>query len=291
MVQSPETGMDIFVNSEQDQRVAGLVSIVMPAYNAARFIRQAVASVLAQSHGHWELLIVDDCSSDETWELARELAAGDVRIKVLRQPVNSGAAATRNAALDASRGQYLAFLDADDMWLPHKLEQQLTYMANTGAAIVCSGYYKMDEYGTQSKQAIVPPARVTYASMLNTSSLACLTVIYDAARIGVHRFPDLQASAHSLALRLGLVARRLGSEDYACWLLMLRAQSGATAVAHGLPEPLALYRVVGGSLSGNKLRSACFQWHIYRHVIGLGLIRSLFSMARYAYFGYRKYRV
>lgn len=276
---------------DMTSRIPDLVSIVMPAYKAERFIAEAVASVRAQTYPQWELLIVDDCSPDGTWAEAERLAALDSRIRCQRTPKNVGAAGARNLALDLSRGQYIAFLDADDRWSPDKLEKQLRYMRENNAAIVCSGYEKMDENGLCAGRQVIPPLRAGYSDLLRTCSMGCLTVVYDAARTGLQHFPELHSNPRHLARRLGIVGERLGSEDYACWLMLLGRQQGSSAVVHGQQEVLAAYRVVQGSLSGNKLRSAAFQWHVYRRVLGMGRLRSLWYMGSYAWHGYRKYRI
>jgi glycosyltransferase involved in cell wall biosynthesis len=236
---------------------APLVSVVTPVWNAATTLRETVASVAAQSLADWELLLVDDASTDGSLGLARALAAGEPRIRVIARGTNGGAAAARNEAIRAARGRFLAFLDADDRWYPEKLARQLDFMGREDHAFVFSGYRRVDAAG-RALGVVRPPARVSRAGLLKGNVIGCLTAVYDSAVLGRVEMPD--------------VRRR---QDYGLWLRLLRQ----VPYAFALPEPLADYRVRPSSLSGGKLGAAQATWTLYREVEGLGRVRSGWYLA------------
>jgi len=219
-----------------------LVSIVMPAYDSARFVAEAIASVQAQTCGDWDLLLVDDCSSDGTAEAASALARRDPRIRVLRTPRNGGSAAARNLGLGQCSGRYVAFLDADDLWRPGKLERQLSFMRDRGAAFSFTAYRKFSAAGPGA--VIGADAAVSWRDLLKGNRIGCSTVLLDA-----HAHPGI-----SFPTGLGR------QEDYALWLSLLRGGG----LAHGLNQPLVDYRVHEASKSARKLRSVTAQWRVYR---------------------------
>jgi teichuronic acid biosynthesis glycosyltransferase TuaG len=239
---------------------AAKVSVVMPAYNAADTLQASIASVLAQSHAHVELLLIDDASTDATADIIAEAAARDPRVVPIRQPRNAGVAAARNAGLEAATGAYIAFLDSDDRWRPGKLRLQLDHLHATGAMIGYTAYRRFDARG-QTLSVVRPPADVGYADMLKSNRIGHLTGLYDRA-IGDGRF------------------ERIGHEDYAFWLAMVRKAGRA----HRVPtdEPLADYLVRDGSLSADKRKAARWQWRIYRDVERLGRVRAAWYFAHYA---------
>jgi teichuronic acid biosynthesis glycosyltransferase TuaG len=234
-----------------------LVSVVTPVWNAAATLAEAVASVRAQTRSDWEMILVDDASTDGSLALARALAAEDARIRAIARAANGGAAAARNEAIRAARGRFIAFLDADDRWYPEKLARQLDFMARGGHAFVFSGYRRVDASG-RPLGAVRPPARVSRDGLLKGNVIGCLTAVYDTAALGRVEMPD--------------VRRR---QDYGLWLRLLRQ----VAFAHALPEPLADYRVRPASLSGGKLVAARATWALYREVVGLGRARSGWYLA------------
>jgi glycosyltransferase involved in cell wall biosynthesis len=236
---------------------APLVSVVTPVWNAAATLAATVASVRAQSFGGWELLLVDDASTDGSLGLARALAEGDPRIRVIARAANGGAAAARNDAIRAARGRFLAFLDADDRWYPEKLARQLAFIEREGHAFVFAGYRRVDASG-RPLGLVRAPARVSRAELLKGNVIGCLTAVYDTAVLGRVEMPEIR--------------RR---QDYGLWLRLLRA----VPYAYGLPEPLADYRVAPASLSGGKLGAARATWRLYREVEGLGRARAGFYLA------------
>jgi len=245
-----------------------VVSIVMPAYNSADFISASVQSVIAQSFTDWELIIVDDASSDDTVAVVNQLQLNEPRIQFIALGQNQGAAVARNTAIEAAKGRYIAFLDCDDLWLPHKLERQLAAMTEQQSALSYSAYHVINE--TNERLAtFVPPAQVTYKDLLRTCSIGCLTAMYDTKQLGKVTMP--------------LIRKR---QDYGLWLKILKQ----TPVAHGITEPLAEYRQRENSISSNKLKAAQYQWKIYRDVEQLSWLRSVYYFVNYAVAGVLKYR-
>ncbi len=245
-----------------------LVSVIMPVYNAEAWLRRAVDSVLQQSHRNLELIVVDDGSADSSAAMLEALACVDSRMRVQRQMVNGGVADARNAGVAMARGDYVAFLDADDWWHPAKLERQLTSLRRSGALISYGEYWRVAEDGRVLSR-VTPPARVDWRDMLASNFIGNLTGMY--------------------ARTLGdLPFRRIGHEDYVFWLEQVRRAGHAVRVESD--EPLAWYLVRESSLSANKLRAAGWQWVIYREVEGLGLLRSMLCMLRYVWHALRKRR-
>lgn len=237
-----------------------LVSIIMPAYNAGRYLESAVQSVQEQTWPQWELLIVDDASKDNTSAIALDLQGNDPRIRFLKHQQNQGVAMARNFAMEQARGKYIAFLDSDDLWLPAKLETQLAFMNETGTAIAYSAYQRMDEQG-RPLGTVVPPPEVSYAGLLRGNVIGNLTGIYDASRLGKQLFSPYR------------------HEDYVAWLALVRK----AGKARGVQEVLARYRVYSGSTSANKLRTLNWQWQIYRKVEKLSFVHACELMCFYGY--------
>lgn len=252
-----------------DQVQDDLVSVVMPARNAARTIESAIASVRAQTDPRWELIVVDDGSTDGTATLVERLAAEDPRIRLLRNAVAAGPGPARNRAIGDARGRWLAFLDSDDLWDPAKLERQLAFMHARGAALGAHAYRTMTGAGTLTGGVVVPPERVTYDLLLRNTVVGMLTVMIDRTRVAAVELPALRQH-----------------EDLLLWYRLLRRGW----VFHGLAEPLATYRIAGHSASGDKLRSARHMWQVYRRHLGLGLAETLACFPQYAWHAWRKHR-
>lgn len=243
-----------------------LVSIITPAHNVARFVGDTIRSVQAQSFGNWEILVADDCSTDETCAIVQDLAAADPRVMLIRQDRNGGPAVARNAALDRARGRYVCFLDSDDLWLPTKLERQLTVMRETGCAISYTAFRRISDDGTRIGRVIEVPESLTYRQLLKRTAIANSTTMVDREQTGPLRLIDA------------------GYDDYILWLSLLRRGFEA----RGLNEDLVRYRVVGGSISSRPLRSAGWVWRIYRAQEGLGLLRAAWYLAHYGARAYLK---
>lgn len=255
--------------SVQERSQLPVVSIIMPAYNAAKTIAASVDSILAQTYLSWELLIVDDCSTDATSQLGKKYASLDNRIKYIKTPVNSGAARARNLAIKEATGRFIAFLDSDDLWMPEKLSNQVWFMQNNGLAFSYSSYSLIESVNRDF--TFHPPQRLTYGELLKTNSIGCLTAIYDSERLGKRYMPVS-------------VERQ---EDYALWLNICREEG----VLYGLSEPLAKYRVAATSLSSNKILVSKNQWKVYRLVEGLNIMRSIYYQVNYILKGYFKYKI
>lgn len=245
-----------------------LVSVIMPAYNAEKYIGEAIASVCAQTYENWELLILDDGSADRTVEIAESYAQQDARIQVLCNPQNMGVARTRNRGFDLAQGEWIALLDSDDRWRAQKLEKQLAVARSSDADIVYCSYAMIDENGCHLSDFIVPET-TSYDAMLRESVLSCSTVLLRQLILREHHF----SAEHY-------------HEDYALWLELMRF--GYRAVA--CREILVDYRVVNGSRSSNKFKSAKYRWEIYRDVERLSLPRSAQAFLTYALHGMRKHR-
>ena len=236
-----------------------LVSIVMPAYRDGELLRQSVASVRAQTWKNWELLLVDDCSPDDTWDVARALAEEDDRIRLFRTETSSGPAAARNIALENARGKYVAFLDSDDLWKPEKLARQIAFMERTGAAFSCTAYDRISEDGSRILGRVVPFAKADYDKVLYTANpVGNSTAVYDREVLG--------------ELRVPLIRKR---NDFALWLAALKK----TDFVYGLGDCLGAYRVRKNSVSSRKTQLIRYQWQLYRNVEGLSLPKTLLAFA------------
>lgn len=243
------------------------VSIITPAFNSGKYIREAIESVIAQSYSNWEMIVVDDCSKDDTCEIVERLTKIDARIRLVHQIGHMGPGRTRNAGLETARGRYLAFLDSDDLWLPNKLERQLEYMERSKVGFSFSEYRQMDESGIKYGRLIEVPNKVDYRSLLKGNVIGCLTVIIDSELIGPIRFPEFPR------------------EDFALWLEILKRGH----VGYGLKEDLARYRIVGQSDSRNKWRAAMGNWRVYRKMEKLSLAHALYYFSCYAWNGFIKH--
>ena len=236
------------------------VSVIMPAHNTAGFLDEAVQSVRSQTVQSWELLIVNDRSTDGTLEKAKRWAELDQRIQALdnvKEP--PGAATARNTAIELARGRFIAFLDSDDVWLPRKLETQINTFKETGAALVHSSYQVIDEQGA-TLGVRIPKSRIGYLELLSRNEIGCLTAVYDTHKVGKLYCP--------------MVYNR---NDYGIWLHALRG--GGMAV--GVADALAKYRIRASSLGSSKLKGVGNLWIIYRKYERLSLFKSASLIARY----------
>lgn len=242
------------------------VSIITPAFNASRFIAETIAAVQHQTIADWEMLIADDCSTDETRDIVARIAENDHRIKLLPLREHAGVAGCRNTALAAAAGRYIAFLDSDDLWLPPKLAAQIAFMEANGAALSYTGFRRISEDGLRVGRLMRVPSRMTYQQLLANTAIATVTAMVDSEKTG--------------ALRM----REAPRDDLILWLSILKR--GFTAC--GLQQDLARYRVVGGSLSSKRWRAVKGVWSVYRDVEGLDLPRAAWFMANYAGRAYLK---
>ncbi|PUZ28120.1 glycosyl transferase [Chitinophaga parva] len=224
-----------------------VVSIITPAYNAGKYITKTINSVLAQSFEEWELLIIDDYSSDNTAEVVLTLLEKDNRIKYVRMPMNGGPVKARNHGISISIGRFIAFLDSDDSWFPNKLEVQVKFMLEHNIALSYTSYYA-DNGITRILRKV--PQRLSYNQLLKKCHIGCLTAMYDADQIGKPAMPDFPKR-----------------HDWAYWLGML---SGG-GYAYGILEPLATYTLRQTSLSANKIDLVKHNWRVFKMYEGNGI--------------------
>ena len=219
-----------------------LVSIIMPSYNTAKFISETITSVLAQTYTNWELIIVDDCSTDDTDAVIRPYLADD-RIRYIKNEKNSGAAVSRNRALREAKGKWIAFLDSDDLWLPEKLEKQIAFMEKNNCRFSYTNYIEIDENSVPNGRSVTGPKKITRHRMYNYCWMGCLTVMYDAETVGLVQIADIKKN-----------------NDYAMWLKVCEK-----ADCYLLEETLAKYRKRSGSIS-NHGYTKLIKWHykLYR---------------------------
>lgn len=236
------------------------VSIITPVYNCRNYLKATIESALAQTYTNWELLMVDDCSTDGSADVARHYRDKDPRIKLFTLAKNSGAAVARNHAISASTGRYIAFLDSDDVWTPDKLSRQLAFMQQNDYLLTYTAYSQIDEHGRILGDIRVP-MHVSYHQLLKTNVIGCFTAIYDTKYFGKIKMP--------------LIRKR---QDFGLWLRLLKKID----YAHGMQEPLGSYRLRSDSVSSNKRQAAVHNWTLYREVENLSFVYSLYCFAHYA---------
>jgi teichuronic acid biosynthesis glycosyltransferase TuaG len=243
--------------------IPNLVSVITPVYNASATLQKTIDSVRAQTYRDWELILVDDASSDDSVYLAKAAVDLDPRIRLITLNENRGAAVARNLALDAARGQYLAFLDADDAWDTTKLTKQLEFMRLRNLA------FSYTAYRTTKGRIIRVPEQVDYERLITDNVIGCLTVMIDRTQTGDFQMPNVRRG-----------------QDHLTWLMLLKPGR----LAYGLNDVLATYTVGNAeSLSGNKLKAAKRQWTNYRTILGFSWFTSVRYLIRYAIQGLKKH--
>lgn len=244
-----------------------LISIITPCYNAEKFIRETIESVIAQTYSNWEMIIVDDCSRDNSVQIINEYVSTDSRIRYFKTDKPSGSPTLpRNIGIQNAKGRYVSFLDADDIYCPTKLENQLKcFTDNVG--IVFSNYEKMKYDGTRDHRIIVAPRVITYRKLLQSGYFGCGTMMYDSSKTGLRQF------------------RYVGQEDYVFALEILK--KGFIAVNTNTCE--AFYRIVENSRSAQKLEMAKRQWRVLRSVENLSFIKASYYFCHYAIKGIMKF--
>ena len=243
-----------------------LVSIIMPSYNTALYIRETIQSVLDQTNQNWELIIVDDCSTDNTDEIVDSIK--DERIRYLKNEKNSGAAVSRNRALREAKGRWIAFLDSDDLWMPEKLEKQISFMEKNGYSFSYTNYEEIDVEGKKTGVKVTGPKKVTKTGMFNYCWLGCLTVMYDRNVIGLIQIEDIKKN-----------------NDYAMWLKVCKK-----ANCYLLDENLGKYRKGrAGSVSTHSIKTM-IGWHykLFREAEKQGTVRSIVNTGGNLVFGFYK---
>jgi len=244
-----------------------LVSIIMPCYNAERYIAQSIESVLAQTYGNWELLITDDCSSDKSVEIIKKYCDKDNRINLLVSEKNQGIAKTRNLSIERAKGRFVAFLDSDDVWKSEKLEKQINFMLENDVAFTYSSYEVIDCQGVIKDKVVKDAGVMTYRKYLRNTIICCGTVVLDREKTGDFKTPIIDTS-----------------EDMALWLGIMKRGFAAYPV----PGPLHQYRVTKGSASSNKIKAASDVWRVYRKIEGLPRLASAANFLCYIFNAVKK---
>ena len=244
-----------------------LVSIITPSYNSEKFIKECIESVIAQTYTNWEMMIVDDCSIDNSRQIITSLAEKNKKIKKIFLDNNVGAAEARNVAIRQAKGKYIAFLDSDDLWNPKKLEKQLSFMNENEIAFSYTTYQFMSEGGEDLSNIISAPEKMTYHSYLKNTIIGCLTVIIDREKSGEFEMPNIRSS-----------------HDMALWLLIMKRGFSA----YGLDDNLARYRIVTTSNTASKWHAAKDVWKVYRQVEKLSFTYSAWCFVWYAFNALKK---
>ena len=244
-----------------------LVTVIMPCYNMERFIAHSIESVIGQTFADFELLIVDDASTDKTVDVVRYYCEQDDRVSLIVKAQHSGIADSRNQALAIAQGRYLAFLDADDVWHPNKLEKQLAFMQENNVAFSYSAYDLIDEDGWSLQKTIATAGNLNHDAYLRNTIIGCSTVMVDKEKVGEVTIPEFRTS-----------------EDTATWLNILRKGF----VAHAIEETLVSYRIRNKSASSNKLKASHDLWKVYRQQEKMSFFKALGYFSSYAFHAIKK---
>ena len=247
--------------------VAPLISVIMPCYEMEKFIASSIRSVCNQTFSNWELLIVDDASTDKTVEIVQRFQESDSRIRFAAKSTHTGIAATRNQAIGMAKGQYLAFLDADDVWHSKKLEKQLAFMRSKHIGFSYSAYNLIDEEGNELGKTIQTAGDLNYNDYLHNTIIGCSTVMADTNITGHVVVPDFRTS-----------------EDTATWLNILKKGFKAYAFS----DVSVSYRIRKKSASSNKFKAAIDLWKVYRRQEKLPFFKAVECFLSYAYHSVKK---
>lgn len=248
--------------------VTPLVSVVMPVFNGASFVRYSILSVVRQSFQSWELIVCDDGSEDRTCEIVNEFSVSDDRIRLISNTGPKGAAGARNSAIREARGKYVAFLDSDDLWFPDKLSVQVGVL-ETGVEFCFSSYLEFDSLSKRVKTLVVAEVAPDARSVVKGNPFGCSTVILLRELLDQEAFPSFDWSDDVLGR---LIGGRLGHEDYCAWLAVFSRRPSLKCV--GVESALVFYRVSAASLSGSKFKSSVKYWLVYRRFLRLSFFRS-----------------
>lgn len=244
-----------------------LVSIITPVYNSEKYIKETIECVIKQSYKNWELLLVDDCSTDKTFNIIKDYVKEDTRIKYFKLKENGGVAIARNKALEESKGRFIAYLDADDLWKKEKLEKQVNFMLNNNYAFTCTDYERIKENGMGKVVKI--PREVDYNLFLRNTIIQTVGVMVDTKLTGKEllKMPNIRTR-----------------QDAATWCQLLKAGFNCYEV----PENLAYYRIVKNSLSSNKFKAVKMNWYWYRKIEELSFIKFCYCFTGYAFNAIKK---
>lgn len=239
-----------------------LVSIVIPVHNSERFIAETIKSVLAQSYKNWELILVNDCSTDNSMEVMEGFLSDKVRVINLEK--NGGAAKARNRGISEAKGEFICFLDADDLWHPEKLEKQVRFMIENDSAFSFTGYEFADENGVPNGKVVRVPEKISYKQALKNTTIWTSTVMFDMKKLKKDDIymPDVRRG-----------------QDTATWWKVLKM----IEYADGLNEVLSFYRRSNNTLSSNKITALKRTWNLYRNVEKLNLVKSSYCFVIYCF--------
>ena len=241
-----------------------LVSIVVPVYNAEKFLKDTVRTVLEQTYPNWELLLVDDCSNDDSVNIIKEYATKDDRILLLKNEKNSGAALTRNYGIKEAKGTYLCFLDADDLWEKEKLEKQLKFMKDNRCAFSFTDYEFADSNGIPNGKKVKVPNTINYKQALKNTTIFTSTVMFDLNKLTKEDIymPDVRRG-----------------QDTATWWKVLKIID----YAYGINEIYSYYRRNENTLFSNRIKALKRTWNLYRNAEHLGIISSSYNFCWYCF--------
>jgi teichuronic acid biosynthesis glycosyltransferase TuaG len=240
----------------------------MPAYNCEKYVVEAVNSVINQTYKKWELIVIDDGSTDNTVKILEDISQKDSRIRFMKNDKNQGVSATRNGGIALAEGEWVAFLDSDDMWEKTKLQKQMKYAEKTSSEFIFTGASYINEEGKYYNGIFEVPNIVSYKKLRNQNVISCSSVL-----IKKYFFKDIKMEKDDM------------HEDYAVWLRVLKI--GVSA--HGINEPLLIYRISSNSKSGNKMKTIKMTYKVFRFV-GINPVESVYFMLRHVFGAIRKYR-
>ena len=253
------------------EMIDNMVSIIIPVYKVENYVARTIQSILNQTYSNWELLLVDDCSPDASAVVISEYTKKDNRIKYFKQAYNQGAAAARNRGLLEAKGQYVAFLDADDMWDEKKLESQLQLMKEKNCGFSYCALRMVDVNDKVIKQIIPVPSIVTYKTLLKRTVIATSTVVVDRKIAGEFKIPRID--------------KVLGGEDYEAWLMLLKRMEYAV----GIQQPMFSYRDTPNSLSSNKVKGLKKVYVIQRRFEKIGVIQAAYNTFCFGVYAFKKH--
>ncbi|WP_117168485.1 glycosyltransferase family 2 protein [Paraliobacillus sediminis] len=257
------------MSKEKNTRVEeDMVSIVMPAYNCGDFIEVALDSVISQIYQNWEVIVVDDCSTDNTAKLVKAYMSREPRIKYNKLNTNSGAAVARNEAVNLAKGKYIAFLDSDDVWFHDKLSKQINFMKQNKYDFTCTSYTKIDKNGNDLNRKIKAKIKSDYDGVLKRNP-GNSTVIYNAQALGKFKIPNIKKR-----------------NDYVMWLQAIKKAKNL----YGIEEPLGSHRIRIGSLSSKKGGLVGYHWKVYREIEHLSIVKSCYLILYWVIFTIFKLR-
>lgn len=246
-----------------------LVSIIIPVYNAASYLEETINSIQEQTYSNWEAIFIDDCSSDNSYNLIKKHQKEDKRIKLIKNKTNSGAAVSRNNGIDHAEGDYLCFLDADDKWHPEKLEKQINFMQELNCEFSFTGYQFANEKCNPNGKIVSVPDKINYKQALKNTTIWTSTVMFDMNKLSKEdiRMPNIKRG-----------------QDTATWWKVLKK----IKYAYGLNEVLSYYRRTNNSLSANKLTALKRTWNLYRNVEHLNILSSFYNFCWYCFNAVRR---